>query len=108
MDTVSSNLRAVGLGLVVCATLGFAGCTVIAPAPVWPQSPSTADLTFDGIGKRYLEELLPLTPLTATALGDHRYDALLDDVSAQGRQHRVELARRLLSQLQQLDPLQMT
>jgi uncharacterized protein (DUF885 family) len=108
MDSESSNCRAVGLGLVVCAILGFAGCTVIAPAPAWPRSPSAADLTFDGIGKRYLEELLPLTPLTATALGDHRYDAMLDDVSAQGQQQRVELARQLLSQLQRLDPLQMT
>jgi uncharacterized protein (DUF885 family) len=108
MDKVLSNCRAFGLGLCAIVIVGFAGCTVLQPAPVWPQSPSVTDTTFEKIGKRYIEEMLPLTPVGATALGDHRYDAMLDDVSAAGRARRVELARQLLAQLKPLDPMQMT
>jgi uncharacterized protein (DUF885 family) len=108
MDLVSSNCRAFGLGLFAAVILAFTGCTVLQPPPQWPQSPSVADLTFEVIGKRYFEEMLPLRPVGATALGDHRYDAMLDDVSAAGQARIVELARQLLAQLQPLDPLQMT
>jgi uncharacterized protein (DUF885 family) len=108
MDKVLSNCRAVGLGLVAVVIVGFAGCTMLQPPPVWPHSPSATDTTFETISKRYIEEMLPLTPVGATSLGDHRYDAMLDDVSAAGHARRVELARKLLTQLQPLDPSQMT
>jgi uncharacterized protein (DUF885 family) len=108
MEMITSNCRAFALGLIATAILGFAGCTVMQPAPVWPQSPSTTDATFQNIAKRYLEEMLPLTPVAATALGEHRYDGMLDDVSAAGYTRRVDLARRLLAQLQPLDPAQLT
>jgi uncharacterized protein (DUF885 family) len=52
--------------------------------------------------------MLALTPVAATALGEHRYDAMLDDVSATGYEQRVALARLLLTQLQMLDPAQLT
>ncbi len=37
--------------------------------------------------------------MRATGLGDHRFDALLDDVSAAARQRRLDLAQRTLEQL---------
>jgi len=82
-----SNWRAFGLGLsavVIFFVTGFAGCTVIEPPPDFTHPPSAADVTFDEISKRYLTQMLPLTPVQATALGEHRYDANLDDVGAEG------------------------
>jgi uncharacterized protein (DUF885 family) len=52
--------------------------------------------------------MLPLTPVNATALGEHRYDGTLDDVSAEGYNRRAQLARTLLAQLRLLDPTSMT
>jgi uncharacterized protein (DUF885 family) len=94
--------------LAVAAILAFAGCTVMQPPPVWPKTPSAADMTFQQISSRYFTQMLPLTPVAATALGEHRYDAMLDDVSPAGFARRVELARQLLAQLEPLDLKQMT
>jgi uncharacterized protein (DUF885 family) len=83
--------------------MSFAGCTVIQPPPDFTNPPSAADVTFDEIAKRYLAEMLALTPVQATSLGDHRYDGQLDDVSADGQGRRVGLARQLLAQMETLD-----
>jgi uncharacterized protein (DUF885 family) len=77
------------------------------PPPDFTPAASAADVTFDGLAKRYLGEMLPLTPVQATALGDHRYDASLDDVGAEGRAQRTGLARQLLSQLETVDVAQL-
>jgi uncharacterized protein (DUF885 family) len=87
--------------------VGFAGCTVIQPPPDFTRHPSAADVTFDEITRRYLGEMLPLTPVQATALGEHRYDANLDDVGAEGRAQRTGLARQLLAQLGTVDGAQL-
>jgi uncharacterized protein (DUF885 family) len=112
MVVVISNWRAFALGLssvaVLTLTVGFAGCTVIQPPPDFTNPPGAADVTFDEIAKRYLAQMLPLTPVQATALGEHRYDANLDDVSAEGQARRADLARQLLAQLDTLDVLRMT
>jgi uncharacterized protein (DUF885 family) len=103
MLEVVSNWRAFALCVVSAVIVGFAGCTVIQPPPDFTNPPSAADVTFDEIAKRYLAEMLPLTPVQATSLGDHRYDGQLDDVSADGQARRVGLARELLARLQTLD-----
>jgi uncharacterized protein (DUF885 family) len=108
MVVVISNWRAFALGLLSVVIVGFAGCTVIQPPPDFTNPPSASDVTFDEIAKRYLAEMLPLTPVQATALGEHRYDANLDDVSPDGQARRVGLARQLLAQLQTLDISQLT
>src|SRR5215475_5457153 len=82
--------------------LGLAGCTVIEPPPDFSNPPSAADVAFEEIAQRYLAEMLPLTPVQATALGEHRYDGSLDDVSPEGQSRRTGLARQLLAQLQTL------
>lgn len=65
-------------------------------------------MRFEDIAHRYLNDMLPLTPVAATALGEHRYDAMLDDVSPDGYGRRTGLARELLAQLQSLDMPQLT
>lgn len=105
---ILSNCRAFAIGLLCTAILGFAACAGTPPGPPRPLQPSAADMRFQDIARRYLREMLPLTPVAATALGEHRYDAMLDDVSAAGFSRRVELARQLLVQLQPLDLAQLT
>ena len=108
MLVVVSNWRAFTLCVVAAVIVGFAGCTVIQPPPDFTNPPSAADVTFDEIAKRYLAEMLPLTPVRATSLGDHRYDGQLDDVSADGQARRVGLARQLLARLRTLDTPQLS
>ncbi|MDB6091565.1 MAG: hypothetical protein JWN85_4349 [Gammaproteobacteria bacterium] len=88
--------------------VGLAGCAVTPSAPPAPLPPTAADMTFEDISKRYLDEMVALTPVNATALGDHRFDNALDDVSASGYARRVALARELLAQLQALDDKQLS
>ena len=108
MLVVVSNWRAFALCVLSAVTVGFAGCTVIQPPPDFTNPPSAADVTFDEIAKRYLAEMLALTPVRATSLGDHRYDGQLDDVSADGQARRVGLARQLLARLQTVDAAQLS
>jgi uncharacterized protein (DUF885 family) len=65
-------------------------------------------MAFEAISQRYLGEMMALTPVNATSLGDHRFDAELDDVSSTGYDQRVALARELLLQLQALDDAQLS
>ena len=90
---------------VALACLG--SCMTSPPAPT-VVGPSAADRSFDALSNRFLEEMLALTPVAATSLGEHRYDGLLDDVSAAGEARRAALARDLLAQLQALDHTQLS
>jgi uncharacterized protein (DUF885 family) len=59
----------------------------------------TADGKLDAYFRQYLEELFRRRPLEATRLGDHRFDARLDDLSAEARAGWAELARKTLESL---------
>jgi len=102
MRTAISHCRVGVITLVAYALLGLASCMTEPPVPQGPPPPSASDLRFEEIGKRYLGEMLALTPVAATELGDHRYDSMLDDVSPEGYRKRNELAHELLEQLQRL------
>jgi uncharacterized protein (DUF885 family) len=60
-------------------------------------------MAFEAISQRYLREMMALTPVNATSLGDHRFDGELDDVSASGYDRRAMLSHELLLQLQAVD-----
>src|SRR5581483_7761837 len=49
--------------------------------------------------RNYLEQVFRLQPVCATALGDHRYDALLDDISAGARECWTNLIEGTLNEL---------
>ncbi|HEY6481903.1 MAG TPA: DUF885 domain-containing protein [Steroidobacteraceae bacterium] len=108
MNRTVSNCRALALAASAAAILSFAGCASRPPPPSPAARPNAADAAFDVLASRYLREMLALTPVDATALGEHRYDAMLDDVSAAGFQRRVALARQLLGQVQSLEPGQLS
>lgn len=106
----TAHLRA-SLFALATVLAGLAGCAMLSPAPSAPASPETpteADVSFEAISKRYLNEMMALTPVNATSLGDHRFDTQLDDVSAVGYQKRTALAHELLAQTQALDIRQLS
>jgi hypothetical protein len=63
-----------------------------------------ADQALREFYEEYLEASLPLSPTGATRLGDHRFDALLDDLSPAGLEKRLALAKRTLEELPQRVP----
>jgi uncharacterized protein (DUF885 family) len=90
-------------------TLAVGCATAPAPAPSEPpHTPTETDMTFEAISDRYLKEMMALTPVNATSLGDHRFDGQLDDVSSAGYDRRATLAHELLLQLQALDTAELS
>jgi len=67
------------------------------------QAESQADAAFAGLAAKFLDEGLALSPVTATAIGDHRFDAELDDMSAAGRQKSADWAKAMLVTLDAID-----
>ena len=62
------------------------------------------DRRFEELGRRYLDESPALSPVSATLLGDHRFDAELDDVSAASRARKAAFYREFLQELDAIDP----
>ena len=58
-----------------------------------------ADAKLDAFFRRYLDEYFQQQPSDATALGDHRFDAKLEDLSAASRAKWIERTRRALADL---------
>ncbi len=58
-----------------------------------------ADAKLERFFKQYLDEHFKLQPMQATELGDHRFDALLDDVSKPARDKWLAEARKTLDEL---------
>jgi len=57
---------------------------------------------FTEIADRFLDELLQSSPVSATHLGDHRFDDQLDEVDSDSRDRKVAAANALLGQLDSL------
>jgi len=57
------------------------------------------DTTFEQLGKRYLDEVTALSPVSATWLGDHRFDGELDEVSPEAKQRKAAFCRSCLAEL---------
>ncbi|HTU22813.1 MAG TPA: DUF885 domain-containing protein [Gemmataceae bacterium] len=66
-------------------------------APVFGADSEEGRLT--AYFKAYLEEAFRLRPLEATRLGDHRFDHLLDDISAKARDEWTVHYRQTLAEL---------
>jgi uncharacterized protein (DUF885 family) len=87
----------------------LAACQAQSPAtPSADTSPATAadsaqDAAFATLSQRFLDEGLALSPISATQIGDHRFDAEIDDLSAAGRQKAVDWSRSMLAALDAID-----
>jgi uncharacterized protein (DUF885 family) len=95
------------LRVVFCAVALLSACAPAPRAPETPPSPPppppTPDQQFEALAARYLKEFPEAVPVSATALGDHRFDARLDDVSAGTWQSRIVFAELYLSALEPID-----
>src|SRR5690242_6355109 len=92
----------------LCLAALFVGCTPTPQRPTMAAGPSAADAAFDALARRYFDEVLALSPVNATGLGDHRFDGELDDVSANARAQTVSLEREMLATLHALDRAQLS
>ncbi len=85
----------------------LAGAAVLIPGcALTPSSdaPHAADGNFSALAGRALSEWARLNPSSATQLGDHRFDAEVDDLSAGGRATRSAFYRETIGALETLNP----
>lgn len=95
-----SRLRQVAAAL----ALGAAGVGLIgAAAPPRPAAASAEDARFTAFSDRVVDQYLRLNPVSATTLGDHRFDGQLSDVSAQGRAAARRFAENAKAELARFD-----
>ena len=80
--------------------LALMGSSMMIP----PAAAATGeDTRFQALSKRWLEGFVSTQPVTATQIGDHRFDGEIDDMSAAARARRTALWRALLGELSRLD-----
>ncbi len=72
--------------------------SAVTAAPTFGQE---ADAKLESFFKAYLEKQFRQQPMTATQLGDHRFDHLLDDVRPEARRAWEALDRETLKELPQ-------
>ncbi|NUS61011.1 MAG: DUF885 domain-containing protein [Lysobacter sp.] len=99
-----SLLAAALLTATLAACQGQAPTTPAAEGTAAPAaSTQQADAKFDAITKRWLDEWMRLNPVSATQIGDHRFDTQIDDLSAAGRQAQLDFNKKLLAELDAID-----
>jgi len=88
--------------------LALAACQQQQAPPTGDEAPTataqaTQDAAFAALSKRFLDEGLALSPVSATQIGDHRFDSEIDDLSVTGRQKAVDWNKALLADLDKID-----
>ena len=74
-----------------------------APATAPAAVDSTPDASFAEVSRRWLDGMFALSPVSATAIGNHQHDGEIDDLSAEGRAHSLAFSREILAQLDAID-----
>lgn len=96
--------------LALALVVALAGCQP-ADAPTNASTPAASqqagdaavDAAFADLSKRALDTWMQLSPVSATQIGDHRYDSELDDLSAAGQQKTVAAYKALLGELDKIE-----
>ncbi|MBH1736382.1 DUF885 domain-containing protein [Stenotrophomonas maltophilia] len=96
--------------LALALVAALAGCQP-ADAPTNASTPATSqqagdaavDAAFADLSKRALDTWMQRSPVSATQIGDHRYDGELDDLSAAGQQKTVAAYKALLGELDKIE-----
>ena len=96
----------------IAVTLTLASCdqpdrspegSPAAQAPVSAAADAQTDARFAELSARWVDGRMRLSPLYATAIGDHRFDGEIDDLSADGRRAAAEFSQKLLTELSAID-----
>ena len=96
----------------IAVTLTLASCdqpdrspegSPAAQAPVSVTAEAQSDARFTELSARWVDGRMRLSPLYATAIGDHRFDDEIDDLSAHGRRAAAEFSQKLLTELSAID-----
>jgi len=96
--------------LALALVAALAGCQP-ADAPTNASTPAASqqagdaavDAAFADLSKRAMDTWMQLSPVSATQIGDHRYDSELDDLSAAGQQKTVAAYKALLGELDKIE-----
>lgn len=72
------------------------------------QQPSRADRAFERLAANWLDRSMRFSPVSATGIGDHRFDDRIDDMSAAGRAASLRFSRETLSTLEGIDKNQLS
>jgi len=96
--------------LALALVAALAGCQP-ADAPTSGSTPAASqqagdaavDAAFADLSKRALDTWMQLSPVSATQIGDHRYDSEIDDLSAAGQQKTVDAYKGLLGELNKIE-----
>lgn len=92
----------------VVAALGSTALVPLFSAPAFAQEESGADRAFTRLGARWLDRSMRFSPVSATSLGDHRFDAQIDDVSTSGRNRALAFSRDTLAALERIERSQLS
>ncbi|MEN1956258.1 DUF885 domain-containing protein [Luteimonas changyuni] len=93
------------LALALAACQGQVPATPSGDAAAAPTNAAerAQDQAFAAVSARFLDEGLALSPVSATQIGDHRFDSELDDLSAEGRKKSADWTRGMLAELDAID-----
>jgi uncharacterized protein (DUF885 family) len=87
-------------------TIAALGSTMLMPIVAGAAAGATqsgADKAFAKLAALWLDRSMKLSPVSATQVGDHRFDGELDDVSAAGRNAGLAFAKQTLAALDAID-----
>jgi uncharacterized protein (DUF885 family) len=92
--------------------LAIGVAAVASPVIAAPRTAATPhvreDARFEAFGNRVVDQYLKFDPVYATQLGDHRYDALLPNVSDAGRAATREFVQGALKELARFNTAQLS
>ncbi|MDO5505941.1 MAG: DUF885 domain-containing protein [Pseudoxanthomonas suwonensis] len=92
-------------------SLALSACNAPAPsaptatndAPAQAQADAAADAAFVELSRRWMDGAMAQSPVWATGVGDHRFDAEIDDLTDAGRKASLDFSRAMLAELDGID-----
>jgi len=100
---MSRSLLAVSICLALVACAPQSARHDAASTPSATAAAVSADQQFADLSKRWIDGAMAISPVTGTTIGDHRHDAELDDLSADGLRRSLEFSRSMLADLEKVD-----
>lgn len=101
-------MKPFALALLPLAALALLPAEAARPVRTERAAEIPVEQQFQSISHRFLTDAMRLSPVEATAMGEHKYDALLPDMSPAGRAERRNTWQQLLARLGGIDPARLS